>query len=328
MALRRHLFVVVLIYRRSKIFPLWAIPLLMFSKRMHSIYTLRLFNDPVAMFFLFSSVLALTKKRWLRSSVLFSLALSVKMNVLLFAPGFAFVFFRNAGIFVSLGNALVVLAIQVVLAAPFLYTAPESYLTRAFDFGRQFDFKWTVNWRFVPEEIFSSPEFAMGLLALHVIFLVGFAATVWRRHIPRHYKPPMFTDCLTHASHSHDPDASDTLLILFSSNLIGIIFARSLHYQFYSWYFWTIPYLLWRTGLGFNAKIAIFIMIEYAWNVYPSTNTSSTTLLLAHLILLAAVAMGNPVHDKRKSLNGGESDVDSNASTDSDDDSKNKIKTE
>ncbi|PPR89091.1 hypothetical protein GOBAR_AA31596 [Gossypium barbadense] len=34
---------------------------------------------------------------------------------------------------------------------------------------------------------------------------------------------------------------------MFVGNFIGIIFARSLHYQFYSWYFYSLPHLLWIT---------------------------------------------------------------------------------
>ncbi|XP_022960361.1 probable Dol-P-Man:Man(5)GlcNAc(2)-PP-Dol alpha-1,3-mannosyltransferase isoform X4 [Cucurbita moschata] len=35
---------------------------------------------------------------------------------------------------------------------------------------------------------------------------------------------------------------------MFVGNFIGVVCARSLHYQFYSWYFFSIPYLLWRTS--------------------------------------------------------------------------------
>jgi hypothetical protein len=37
--------------------------------------------------------------------------------------------------------------------------------------------------------------------------------------------------------------------VMFTANLVGMAFARSLHYQFYTWYFHALPYLLWRTTL-------------------------------------------------------------------------------
>ncbi|KAL2914926.1 dolichyl-P-Man:Man(5)GlcNAc(2)-PP-dolichol alpha-1,3-mannosyltransferase [Polyrhizophydium stewartii] len=328
------LFVVILIYRRSKIFPFWAIALLMFSRRNHSIYVLRLFNDPVAMFFMFCSILALTKRKYENASVFFSLALSVKMNILLFAPGYAWVYLRNTGIVRSMLNAGIVAAIQVALAAPFLYASPEAYVSRAFDFGRQFLHEWTVNWRFVPEDVFLMREFALALLVLHVIVLVVFAATVWRRHVPRHFHAPhqyfKFLDRFAQffnelrddigIKYKRPEDApddvvspDDTLLILFSSNLIGITFARSLHYQFYSWYFFTLPYLLWRTDLPLRAKLALFALIEFCWNIYPSTMASSGMLLLCHLILLVALIVGHPIRDGRKKIEKEASEVGSDS---------------
>lgn len=39
------------------------------------------------------------------------------------------------------------------------------------------------------------------------------------------------------------------LTVLFGSNFIGIVCSRSIHYQYYDWYFHTLPYLAWRTNL-------------------------------------------------------------------------------
>lgn len=54
-----------------------------------------------------------------------------------------------------------------------------SYLARSFDFSRAFLYKWTVNWRFVPEEVFQSRPFASALLASHFVVLLLFAWFRW-----------------------------------------------------------------------------------------------------------------------------------------------------
>jgi hypothetical protein len=93
-----------------------------------------------------------------------------------------------------------------------------------------------------------------------------------------------------------DPDCTsitnlDVLLVLFGCNFIGIVFSRSLHYQFYSWYFYSLPYLLFRIGISIPLKLILFGVIEYCWNVYPSTVESSILLLAAHVIVLAALLL-------------------------------------
>jgi alpha-1,3-mannosyltransferase len=89
--------------------------------------------------------------------------------------------------------------------------------------------------------------------------------------------------------------------VFFTCNLIGVLCARSLHYQFYAWYAWQALFLTikskthWavksvpRTLRGEterNDRVALLVIIELCWNVYPSTTPSSLALLAAHLVLL------------------------------------------
>ena len=84
------------------------------------------------------------------------------------------------------------------------------------------------------------------------------------------------------------------MTVLLECNAVGVIFARSLHYQFYTWYWHSIPFLLWRCErLPLAAKLATIALLEYAWSFGVDrasgtpTPTSAMTLQVAHLLLLA-----------------------------------------
>ncbi len=100
---------------------------------------------------------------------------------------------------------------------------------------------------------------------------------------------------LVKASLSSRPRGQDALTsdeiisTLFVGNFVGIVFARSLHYQFYVWYYHTLVYLLWTTELPVAARLLVVAGIELAWNVYPSRWWSSAILFACHITILAAL---------------------------------------
>lgn len=73
------------------------------------------------------------------------------------------------------------LPLQLFIALPFISTPQNfsTYLSGAFDLSRVFLYKWTVNWRFLTEERFLSPQFSKSLLIGHLSFLVFFGLTRW-----------------------------------------------------------------------------------------------------------------------------------------------------
>ncbi|OAY68895.1 Dol-P-Man:Man(5)GlcNAc(2)-PP-Dol alpha-1,3-mannosyltransferase [Ananas comosus] len=81
-----NLGIVFFIYLKTDVLPWWALGLLCLSKRLHSIFVLRLFNDCFAMMLLHTSVALLLLEHWYLAMIIFSAAVSIKMNVLLYAP--------------------------------------------------------------------------------------------------------------------------------------------------------------------------------------------------------------------------------------------------
>lgn len=102
------------------------------------------------------------------------------MNILLFAPALFYLLLCRHGIYKTFFKYIALCAfVQLILAFPFLQENPKSYLVRSFDFSRKFFFKWTVNWRFLNEELFLNTNFHLCLLALHLFFIMTFGYFRW-----------------------------------------------------------------------------------------------------------------------------------------------------
>jgi alpha-1,3-mannosyltransferase len=348
------LWLVLRLYTKSRRIPPYVVVLSIFTSfRIHSIYSLRLFNDPIAMMFLYAALNLFLDRKWHIGSFVFSIAVGVKMNILLFAPAILMLYITNLG-FVQTVIQLAICGItQLFIGAPFLLTFPISYIKGAFDFGRIFEHKWTVNYRFLSRPVFESKPFHFGLLAIHVLLLVIVAKPCYiffknyarLRTLQKQFQPQVdaenreieelvrqkmkkpkakeekeelteeqksfiksfekgMKDKYGNAKPAPEPAVEEdpkkieihfdqcvqlALLPIFLINFIGVICARSLHYQFYVWYFHSLPYLSWFTDFHTSFKILLFFLIEFCWNQYPSTIFSSFLLHACHIVLLVGV---------------------------------------
>ncbi|THV69746.1 mannosyltransferase [Aureobasidium pullulans] len=230
-------------------------------------------------------------------SAIYSIGLGVKMSLLLALPAVGTVLLQAIGASDAIGHASLIVLIQILLSLPFTLHNPQGYLSRAFEFTRQFFFKWTVNWRFVGEETFLSKQFALTLLAAHVSLLVLFATTRWLKP-SKQTLPAIIGSIFNPPSEAKQAEISARvtprfiLTTILSANAIGMLCARSLHYQFYSWIVWATPALLWRAGYHPILQYALWGAQEYAWNVFPSTNFSSMVVVQALAATVAGVWYG------------------------------------
>ena len=121
---------------------------------------------------------------------------------------------------------------------------------------------------------------SMLLLGLHIGALVLFAMK-WVKASKKEVGKALFI--------GSDLNPVYVVYTLFVANFIGIAFARTLHYQFYSWYFHSFPVILWLTKIPIPLRIVLVLMLEYAFNVFPATPLSSLVLQISHFVTLFAV---------------------------------------
>ncbi|KAF2829527.1 Dol-P-Man:Man(5)GlcNAc(2)-PP-Dol alpha-1,3-mannosyltransferase [Ophiobolus disseminans] len=194
--------VVALCYRRARV-PPYIFPLLILSKRMHSIFVLRCFNDCFAVLGLFAAIFCYQRDQWHLGSFFFATGLNVKMSLLLPLPAMGVLMIQKLGSRESFTQGMIIFQTTVLFGYPFRKQA-FSYFGRAFELSRAFLYKWTVNWRFVPEETFLSKPFAISLLAAHASLLILFGVTRWLK--PSKRSPRQFLKIIMPQAEPRDQD--------------------------------------------------------------------------------------------------------------------------
>lgn len=355
-----QLCLVLRIYIKTKKVPPYVLVItILTSYRIHSIYVLRLFNDPIAILFLYAALNFFIDAKWYLGSIFYSLGVSIKMNILLYAPALFFFYLTNLGFKGTIIQLFICGLIQVVLGLPFLISSPVAYLKGSFDIGRVFNHTWTVNYRFLDIEVFENKCFHLSLLAIHVLLLIIFIPMCIKyfksycrlKYVQRQVQPqidaknietkrksklkkdmkrklnkkgdeqenlskeqedflnsfevmlqkssqkggkkvakkPVELDQDPHYSINFDILSQLFILPMFIVNFIGVMCARSLHYQFYTWYFHSLPYLLWSNNYSVIVRFLLLALIEMCWNTYPSTDITSALLHVCHVTVLYGV---------------------------------------
>lgn len=279
--------------------PLYVFPLLVLSKRLHSVFVLRCFNDCFAAFFLWLAIFLFQRRDWTAGSIAYAWGLGIKMSLLLVLPAVGIVLLLGRGFSGSLRCARIMLYIHIAIATPFLQENAKGYLSKAFELTRQFFFKWTVNWRFVGEEVFLSRPFSLALLTMHALVLTGFIVNKWLKPAGKPLSAMIMAvlQLKSPFSPQEEPQVASrvtpeyVMTTILSANVIGLLFARSLHYQFYSYLAWSTPYLLWRSGVHPLIQYGLWALQEWAWNVFPSTPISSGVVVGVLAVTVGLIAI-------------------------------------
>jgi len=152
----------------------------------------------------------------------------------------------------------------------------------------------SANWKMLPPALFYHRAFPLALLAVHLFCLGMLAARVWTAKQGGLLRALQLAPRRAlHPEH--------VLVTLVGCNCVGVLFARSLHFQFYCWYAHSVPLLLWRCEtLPTALKLLCLGLLEYAWSYGldrvegTSTPASSLSLQLAHALLLYAIVRAEP----------------------------------
>ncbi|KAL3794030.1 LOW QUALITY PROTEIN: hypothetical protein HJC23_008918 [Cyclotella cryptica] len=269
------------------------------SKRIHSIFVLRLFNDAPAMLLLnLSMYLVACCDAWALGRVVFAFD---QFECVMFTPGLLLLLLqRNGSLLRTIRHLAIYAVVQIVLGWPFLSTYPVSYIKKAFEFDRVFFFKWTVNWKFLPEELFVSTMWALVLLSCHLGTLAWLATKWWNASMTQRGRAKTREwMCWTSKNDSNNnsllaklspeylvytficPNASLSILLLV------LTFPAAVALDF--------PTMGTDTScskmMAFSlivSTIAIF-GVKYAFNVYPATKTSSVVLEISVVVSNAVV---------------------------------------
>jgi alpha-1,3-mannosyltransferase len=141
-----------------------------------------------------------------------------------------------------------------------------------------------VNWKFLPEYLFVNPLWSFVLLLGHIVGLI-----IWYQFIVRRIFDSLRISYQQEANKKRTGVLLDRVIVttLFQCQFIGVVFARSIHYQFYAWYFHSLPWILYSLGINLPQSCLLLLAIEIVYNSYPPSWYMSMILQCCHLYIIS-----------------------------------------
>ena len=101
------------------------------------------------------------------------------MNIILYSPGLFVLLLQRFGFVPTVQHIVLCGLVQLLVGLPFLTGSVVGYFQGAFNLGRVFIYYWSVNWKFIPEEIFLSKPWGIFLLICTLLVWFIFAHKIW-----------------------------------------------------------------------------------------------------------------------------------------------------
>ena len=188
------------------------------------------------------------KQQQFAGVIFIGLALTYKMNVLLYVPAVYYLSSLSRNIYVGTIYLAIIAMMPFIFGAPFLIDYRDEYTKIAFKFSRGFNVRASAIYFFLwPWKISSSIAFGAVLLSGQVFGLIYVLFTRWLPLLDENKKfdfvkilKRFFRSNPSYKEH-HPYFVAE---VFFVCNYIGTALSRTLHQQFICWFWYSIPIVL------------------------------------------------------------------------------------
>lgn len=125
-------------YRKEGKPQIYVYLLLLFQAKYKFIGVTRQFNDCFMVVFCLFAILAWQNRHLVLSTILFAVAVNIKMSALLIIPGYLLTIAFEAGIVRALLSLAAIIGLQIAFGLEFILTNKEAYFSMSYNFERVF----------------------------------------------------------------------------------------------------------------------------------------------------------------------------------------------